>query len=254
MLAVDEDDESQPDSEWFHPDAGIERLPQKGRTTSAAIRGGRVFEIGGRRIEDRCAEGAAGAKVECDNSAPDLEPQWGNGMSAMEPTVAAQTVTPDGRSVQPLIEGIRIHHPTTHQDERGTLCEIYSRAWKFDDVPLVHAYLVTVRPRKVKGWAIHQTQIDRYFFVQGSLKVVLYDAREGSPTHGMINERVFSEANRALLSVPPLVYHAVENVGETDGLLFNIPSDPYDYEKPDKLTLPLVNDLIPYSFEPARGY
>ncbi|HNA04332.1 MAG TPA: dTDP-4-dehydrorhamnose 3,5-epimerase family protein [Rhodocyclaceae bacterium] len=171
-----------------------------------------------------------------------------------EPVRARQTVTPEGKSVAPLIDGVKIHHPVTHQDERGTLCEVYSRSWKFDDVSMVHAYLVTVRPGKVKGWAIHHVQIDRYFFVSGTLKLVLYDARKDSPTRGMINEFYFGELNRALVSVPPGIYHAVENVGTVDGLMFNIPSEPYRYEAPDKSLLPLENDVIPYSFALNRGH
>jgi dTDP-4-dehydrorhamnose 3,5-epimerase len=175
-------------------------------------------------------------------------------MSGMtELVVSKQTVTPDGQSIAPRIAGVQIHHPPTHQDDRGTLCEIYNQAWAFDDIPLVHAYLVTVRPGKVKGWAVHGQQVDRYFFCSGSLKLVLYDGRDDSPTKGMINELYFSELNRGIVLVPPGIFHAVENVGITDGLLFNLPSEPYRYEAPDKKTLPLENDLVPYSFAPRRG-
>lgn len=170
------------------------------------------------------------------------------------PKKAGQTVTPDGKKLGAHIDGVTFFYPTTHQDERGSLCEMYSQAWNFDDIPMVHAYLVTVRPGRVKGWALHQKQIDRYFFALGSVKLVLYDDRKTSPTYKMVNELYFSEINRALVSVPPGIYHAVENVGLTDALSFNIPSEPYNYEDPDKLVLPLENDLIPYSFAPRRGY
>lgn len=175
-------------------------------------------------------------------------------MNAITPIKAPASVTADGASLKPRIDGVRIHHSVTHEDDRGTLCEIYGATWGFDDLPLVHAYLVTVRPGKVKGWAVHGGQVDRYFFVSGTSKLVLYDGREGSPTFGMVSEDVFSEASRALVLVPPGVFHAVENIGQTDNLLFNIPSRPYRHEDPDKHTLPLVNDLIPYSFDRPRGY
>ena len=105
----------------------------------------------------------------------------------------------------------------------------------------------------IKGWAIHYRQIDRYFFYSGSLKLVLYDARESSPTHGMINELYFSETNRSLVTVPPGIYHAVENVGTTEALMINFPSEPY-HEDPDKHTLPLKNDVIPYRFDKSSDY
>lgn len=170
------------------------------------------------------------------------------------PIPAPQTVTAKGASVAPNIDGVKIFYPVTHQDDRGTLCEVYSKSWNFDDVPLVHAYLVTIRPGKVKGWAVHSEQIDRYFFVNGSVKLVLFDDREFSPTKGLISEHYFSEMNRALVSVPPGIFHAVENVGQSDALMFNIPSEPYRYERPDKKLLPLENSRIPYSFSTKRGY
>jgi dTDP-4-dehydrorhamnose 3,5-epimerase len=173
----------------------------------------------------------------------------------MQPVRAEQTVRPDGSSVRPMIEGVKVRPSVTQQDHRGSLCEIYMPSWGFDDVPLVSAYVVTTRPGQVKGWALHERHVDRYFFFAGVLKLVLYDGRLDSPTHGMINELVFSEVNRSLVSVDPGIYHAVQNIGRVDGLMFNLPSEPYDYEHPDKLTLPLDTDQIPYVFTTgARGY
>jgi dTDP-4-dehydrorhamnose 3,5-epimerase len=167
------------------------------------------------------------------------------------PTRAPATVTAAGERLQPGVDGVSLRRAITHQDDRGTLCEIYTRG--IDAMPMVHAYAVTVRPGKVKGWACHESQVDRYFFMSGSVKLVLYDGREGSPTFGLVAEHYFSEVNRSLVSVPPGVYHAIENLGDTEALLFNIPSEVYRHDAPDKLTLPLENALIPYSFTPRRG-
>ena len=174
-------------------------------------------------------------------------------MASTLPTKAPQTVTPDGRSVKPMIAGVTIRPALTQQDERGTVAEIYSPAWGFDDLPLVYAYLVTVRPGRVKGWAMHERHVDRYFFAAGVLKLVLYDGRAESPTHGLVSELCFSDFNRSLVSVPTGVWHAVENLGSVDGMLFSLPSEAYDHENPDKLLLPLENALIPYTFERPRG-
>jgi dTDP-4-dehydrorhamnose 3,5-epimerase len=54
--------------------------------------------------------------------------------------------------------------------------------------------------------------------------------------------------------VPPHVYHAVHNVGTTDGLMINLPSQPYRHEDPDKHTLALDNDLIPFRFTDGLGH
>ncbi|MGK0266332.1 MAG: dTDP-4-dehydrorhamnose 3,5-epimerase [Maricaulis sp.] len=163
-----------------------------------------------------------------------------------------------GNSLAPVIEGVKEFRPVTHEDERGSLCEMYSRAWGFDALDLVHAYLVTVRPGRIKGWACHEHQTDRYFFANGATRLVLFDNRPGSPTYRLVTDRTYSPANRALVSVPPGVFHAVQCVSDSESLFFNIPSESYRHDSPDKLVLPLENDLIPFSFErsdqiPGRG-
>jgi dTDP-4-dehydrorhamnose 3,5-epimerase len=113
--------------------------------------------------------------------------------------------------------------------------------------------MVMVRPGKVRGWQMHSAQTDRIFIQQGSLRVGLYDARLGSPTHGMLNVMTFGERNRALIVVPAGVWHGVQNVGEREAIFINLPTRPYNYEDPDKFRLPLQNNLIPFAFEDAPG-
>ncbi len=172
----------------------------------------------------------------------------------LEPKKDVQTVTPEGKSVAPLIDGVRTRSAVTIPDDRGSICEIYSNAWNFTDAPLVYVYQVTVRPHKLKGWVVHYKQDDRLFLSQGTLKIVLYDAREASPTHGMLNVLYLSEHNRGLINIPRGVFHAIQNVGDTDALFINLPSRPYDHTDPDKYRLPPNNDVIPYRFDPSPGW
>ena len=169
-------------------------------------------------------------------------------------TISPQTVDETGKSVASSIDGVEVFYPVTHEDERGSLCEIYNQAWGFDDIPMVHAYAVTVRRGKVKGWACHSNQVDRYFFFAGTAKLVLFDARADSPTSGMVTEQTFSPIRRALVSAPPGVFHAVGNVGDDEVVLFNLPSKPYNYETPDKITLPIDSPDIPYRFDNLTGH
>ena len=170
-----------------------------------------------------------------------------------QPMTDMQTVTSEGQSVKPLIEGVRIRSATTLPDERGTVCEMFSCAWDFDDAPLVYVYQITIRPQKIKGWVVHREQVDRLFVSQGTLKIVLYDDRADSPTYRMLNEIYLSEHNRGLIRIPQGVYHAVQNVELTDALFVNFPTRPYQHANPDKYRLPLNNSLIPYNFPTAQG-
>ena len=156
------------------------------------------------------------------------------------------SVTSAGDVLQERIDGVEIRRPPTHADSRGTLTEIYDVRWGFTDDALVYVYHVTIRPGELRGWVVHREQNDRLFAYAGVLKIVLYDGRTDSPTHGHINVFHVGGHDRALLSIPTGVWHAVCNVGAEEAAFVNLPSRPYFHENPDKYRLPVDNDVIPY--------
>lgn len=172
----------------------------------------------------------------------------------LEPCADPQMVTPEGKPVAPRIAGVQVRPAITHPDERGEVCEIFNPAWGFHDAPLVYAYQICIRPHRIKGWVVHRQQDDRLFVSLGVVKIVLYDDRAGSPTHGMVNEICLGERNRGLITIPSGVFHAIQNVGDADAILVNLPTRPYNHERPDKLRLPLDTDQIPYRFEDRLGW
>ncbi|HZQ05051.1 MAG TPA: dTDP-4-dehydrorhamnose 3,5-epimerase family protein [Anaerolineae bacterium] len=165
-----------------------------------------------------------------------------------------QSVTAEGKSIAPLIDGVRVRYAVTLPDERGTVCEMYNPAWNFSDEPLVYVYQVTIRPGRVKGWAKHLEQDDRLFISQGTLRIALYDDRPDSPTYKMLNVIHLSELNRGLIHIPRGVFHAVQNIGHTDALFVNMPTKAYNHNDPDKYRLPLDNDIIPFRFDNLLGW
>jgi dTDP-4-dehydrorhamnose 3,5-epimerase len=165
-----------------------------------------------------------------------------------------QTVTSEGQSIQKLIEGVVLQPSTTHIDDRGTLCEIYSPHRPPHTAPLVYVYQFTIRPGKIKGWHIHHLHDDRIFISQGQARVVLYDNRPESPTYGMINEIYRSDLDRNIMVIPAFVFHAHQNVGSTDALFISMPTRPYQHEDPDVHRLPIDTDQIPYKFDNRQGW
>jgi dTDP-4-dehydrorhamnose 3,5-epimerase len=158
-----------------------------------------------------------------------------------------QRVTPAGESVAPRIDGVEFRPAVAHVDERGSLIEVYSESWGFTEAPIVHVYQVSIRPGGIRGpWVVHLYQDDRLFFSNGTAKVALWDGREGSPTEGLVDVRYLGVDQPGLLVIPPGVWHAIRNIGQTDLTFVNLPTQPYDYADPDKHRLPLDNDVIPY--------
>ncbi|MGD0541419.1 MAG: dTDP-4-dehydrorhamnose 3,5-epimerase family protein [Tepidisphaeraceae bacterium] len=173
---------------------------------------------------------------------------------SMKPKQDVETVTPDGKPVGGLIEGVVIRYATTQIDDRGTLCEILRPDWNVHPAPFTYVYQFTIRPGMAKGWHQHHQHDDRIFLSQGTVKVVLYDPRKDSPTFGMINEIHRSELHRSVMVIPQFVWHAHQNIGTTDALFVSMPTRAYNHASPDVFRLPLENDVIPYKFEHKLGW
>jgi dTDP-4-dehydrorhamnose 3,5-epimerase len=168
-----------------------------------------------------------------------------------EPVRDVPTVADDGAALGRLPHGVQVRDLVTHTDDRGTLFELYDERWGFHELPLTYAYVATIRPGVTKGWALHEHHDDRYTLLFGALEVVLYDAREDSPTHGLVAKVVLTEHHRRLLSIPIGIWHADRNLGDRDVVLVNFPTTPFDKARPDKQRLPLDTPAIPYRFPPG---
>ncbi|MDA8121893.1 MAG: dTDP-4-dehydrorhamnose 3,5-epimerase family protein, partial [Deltaproteobacteria bacterium] len=86
-----------------------------------------------------------------------------------------------------MIDGVVIKQLKVIPDERGRLMEIL----RVDDEifsKFGQVYLATGYPGVVKAWHYHKVQTDHFCVVKGTMKVVLYDSRDGSPTKGEVNE------------------------------------------------------------------
>jgi dTDP-4-dehydrorhamnose 3,5-epimerase len=118
----------------------------------------------------------------------------------------------------------------------------------------VFAYCFTIRPGIVKGWNLHRRHDDRYAILKGEMELFLFDPRPESSTCGEVCRIVLSDQARALVNIPRNVWHADRNIGASDVVVVNFPTEPYDHENPDKYRLPLDTDLIPFSFDGAKGW
>ncbi len=151
-----------------------------------------------------------------------------------------------------MIEGVEIKQLTKHADERGYLMELL----RCDDAifrKFGQAYVSLNYPGVVRGWHYHKKQDDHFAVVKGMVKVALYDAREGSPTQGQVDEFFLGEQNNILLRIPVGVMHGYKTVGAEPSLLINFPSEAYDPQQPDEYRLPWDTDQIPYDWAIKMG-
>ena len=114
-------------------------------------------------------------------------------------------------------------------------------------------YMTTTYPDVVKAWHMHKKQTDNVVCIQGMIKLALYDHREDSPTYHQVNEFYLGVHNPILVRIPPEVYHGWMCVSAEEAVIVNIPTEVYDYKKPDEHRIGPHEDTIPYDWSRQDG-
>jgi dTDP-4-dehydrorhamnose 3,5-epimerase len=164
----------------------------------------------------------------------------------------APTVTASGQRMA-RIDGVEIARLAPHADHRGSLTEVLNEASPFWREPVVHSYLFTIRPGRIKGWGMHKRQADRYLGIRGQVRVVLFDGRVESATHGTYDQYYLGEELPSLLRIPPGVWHADQNVGPAEAAILNFPTVAYDPDEPDKYRIDPHSGEIPFDWDALDG-
>jgi len=146
-----------------------------------------------------------------------------------------------------MIEGVKTKRLRVIPDERGRLMEILRADdelfQKFGQV-----YMTTNYPGVVKAWHYHKKQSDNVTCVKGMIKLVLHDAREGSPTNGETQEFFLGEHNPLLVHIPPFVYHGWKCISDTESIAVNLVTEVYQYDQPDEHRRPWNDPEIAYDW------
>ncbi|MEI6406016.1 MAG: dTDP-4-dehydrorhamnose 3,5-epimerase family protein [Actinomycetes bacterium] len=175
-------------------------------------------------------------------------------MSISEEYLQPTTSVPEHELIKILIDGVEIQCAKVLGDDRGSITELFDRNDPYWSLGMAWMYRVTCRPNKIKGWGIHDDHTDRYMVIEGEAQVILFDDRKSSPSFGVVQEFYLSHTGVNQLTIPPGIWHLHRNLGTTDLIMLNAPSEPYNHSKPDKRKLPIVNDYIPYILKPSNGW
>jgi dTDP-4-dehydrorhamnose 3,5-epimerase len=147
-----------------------------------------------------------------------------------------------------LIAGVTIREVLNVPKSNGYLTEIFRREWAEGGGEADQVFQVVLDPGAISAWHAHARTTDRLFVSYGRARIVLYDAREESPTRGVVNELRFGTIRPALIQVPARVWHGVQNVSDGPSILLNIVDRAYDYEDPDHWRVPADSPEIPFRF------
>jgi len=147
-----------------------------------------------------------------------------------------------------MIDGVHVKPLKLIPDERGFLYEMLRTDDPFFQ-QFGQCYLTAVYPGVVKGWHWHKLQTDHFVCVSGMAKVVLYDRREDSPTHGEVNEFFMGERNLILLVIPRGVLHGMKGTGTETAMIINLPTHTYDHSEPDEFRVDPHDNDVPYDWD-----
>lgn len=146
-----------------------------------------------------------------------------------------------------MIDGVKVKKLKIIPDDRGRLMEILRR-----DDPIFRSfgqvYLTTAKPGVVKAWHYHKKQDDNFTCVHGKMRLALYDARPESPTYKEVNDFVISLEEPMLVHIPKHIYHGFKCVSDTEALVINTVTKPYDYKDPDEYRVDAYDNDIPYDW------
>lgn len=144
------------------------------------------------------------------------------------------------------IDGVLVVPLWQFSDERGSVRHML----KSTDAHFAgfgEIYFSTVHPGVVKGWKRHREMTVNYACIHGRVRLVLYDDRDGSRTHGQLMELALSPDDYALAVIPPGIWHGFQGAGPATAIIANCATQPSDPSELDRLD-PGAPE-IPYTWE-----
>ena len=131
------------------------------------------------------------------------------------------------------IEGVQVVPLRRIPDERGTVLHML-KATDPHFQAFGEIYFSTVYRGVVKGWHRHRDMTLNYACVHGRIKLVLYDDREGSKSHGSLMEVYLGTANHALAIIPPEVWNGFKGLTDPYAVVANCCTHPHDPARSDR--------------------
>ena len=100
------------------------------------------------------------------------------------------------------------------------------------------AYFSTIEPKVIKGWKRHTQMVLNLVVPIGSVRFILYDARENQDNINQFQEVILSIADDyARLTVPPMIWVGFQGIGQQTSLILNIANIEHSPEEVERKEL-----------------
>lgn len=143
-----------------------------------------------------------------------------------------------GKRVQAaMLPGVRVQDLKKNVDERGFFAEVIRLDWKdlLGEDSIVQANLSFTYPGTIRAWHRHNRgQVDYFIVLKGSIKICAYDDKQGSPTHGQLDELVAGGEKLQVVRIPGHYWHGTKTLGDKPSLTVYCVNRLYDTKNPDE--------------------
>ena len=146
------------------------------------------------------------------------------------------------------IEGVIVKPLKQITDNRGSVLHMIRR-----DSELLNEfgeiYFSEIQPGTVKAWKLHKDKTQNLTVPINRIRLVIYDSRSKSRTHGEIVEYEIGRPNNyKLIHIPPMLWYGFQAIVEQTALIANCSDQPH--RSGESETLPANSNLIPYQWKP----
>lgn len=144
-----------------------------------------------------------------------------------------------------MIKGVTIHPLKQIEVPKGNIFHVLKRTDK-GFFGFGEAYFSQIKQGAIKGWKRHNRMVLNLIVPIGTIKFIIFDDRDDSPTKGNFQEVVVSpKTNYVRLTIEPGLWMAFAGVDKDISLLLDIIPEPHDPAEADSKDL----DEIPYNFD-----
>lgn len=126
-----------------------------------------------------------------------------------------------------MIDGVKIIEKKIIADERGKIMHMLKVTDK-EFINFGEIYFSCGFKGVVKGWHKHLSMTLNNFCVSGTIKLVIYDDREGSLTYGEAMEVFMGEnANNYLVQISPNLWNGYKVYSDKMAMVANCATEPH---------------------------
>ncbi len=145
------------------------------------------------------------------------------------------------------IEGVIVQPLKQIADKRGPILHMLkndSNLFKqFGEV-----YFSEIHSGLVKAWKRHKKQSQNLVVPLGKIRLVIYDDRSNSNTHGKIAQcKLGRPKNYRLIHIPPMLWYGLQEIGGQTSMVANCTDLPHDPEEIESLST--YTSQIPYQWK-----